>query len=440
MTDQLWMWILGDDTMITCCPLRWNPWDEEPISRAPQTSNAKPAQSGVIGRLINYAGGNQESGKASKRVNEWVDTTEASRWPKIDTSDSLNVTHVITNHLRKPNREAIMSIYELAGLITSTCIEIFDPHHVRKEFRFFDFFDHSIRLASDKVAGYLRNFKYAVNVRIHDDEGEGDGNLGISDEKLSISNEIELMIEVDDILDELHTLKLVLTDQKNVVQDMNKALKKLAKDRTTRSYVNMRTLDDHLARIDQMEDTAKKADKSASLAEASFAQEAARETARQSKTIMVFTVITILFLPVSFIAAIFAIDTNGFPREEDDKIPFDYLMGYILSIGFAISIPLIIAAFNVDRIAEGFNKFRSMLTVKWNPFVIAVVGLGLIAAVLAPTMVSSLTSSIKVAVAVVLVLLLTIGGISHLVYNLVSQARRSMSVTSSSTSSGGTVY
>jgi hypothetical protein len=87
---------------------------------------------------------------------------------------------------------------------------------------------------------------------------------------LSIQKEIELMIEFDDILDELHTLKLVLTDQKNVVQDMNKALSRLAKDRTTRSYVNTRTLDYHLARIDQMEDTAKKADKSVSFTTSRF--------------------------------------------------------------------------------------------------------------------------------------------------------------------------
>lgn len=78
------------------------------------------------------------------------------------------------------------------------------------------------------------------------------------------------MIEVDDILDELHTLKLVLMDQKNVVQDMNKTLSRLAKDRTMRSYVNTRTLDYHLARIDQMEDTAKKADKSVRFATSRF--------------------------------------------------------------------------------------------------------------------------------------------------------------------------
>lgn len=137
------------DTIITCCPLRWDSWVKEPNVRAPQTAKAKPAQSGVIGRLINYGGGNEESVKASKRVNDWGDTAEASRWPRINKSDPLNVTQLIANHLRKQeeNRDAIASIYELAGLITSTCIEVFDPHHALKEFRFFDFFEHSISIA-----------------------------------------------------------------------------------------------------------------------------------------------------------------------------------------------------------------------------------------------------------------------------------------------------
>jgi hypothetical protein len=96
---------------------------------------------------MNYAGGNQESVKASKRVNPWADTAEVNRWPKIDKSDSLNVTQLIANHLLKDNRDPIVSIHKLAGLITSTCIEVFDPLHARKDFRFFDFFEHSISIA-----------------------------------------------------------------------------------------------------------------------------------------------------------------------------------------------------------------------------------------------------------------------------------------------------
>ncbi|MBE3045108.1 hypothetical protein IMZ48_21650 [Candidatus Bathyarchaeota archaeon] len=87
-------------------------------------------------------------------------------------------------------------------------------------------------------------------------DGERSGNL------LDISKEIGLMIEIDDVLDELHTLDLVLTEQKMVVEDLNQTLRNVSGKHL--SYVKMKTLSKHLLRIDQMEKMAGKADKSVS--------------------------------------------------------------------------------------------------------------------------------------------------------------------------------
>lgn len=76
---------------------------------------------------------------------------------------------------------------------------------------------------------------------------------------MDISDETELLIEVDDILDELHILKTVLNSQKAVVEEMNKTLKGVAKE--TPIPVETKTLENHLLWIDQMEKSAKKADK-----------------------------------------------------------------------------------------------------------------------------------------------------------------------------------
>lgn len=43
-------------------------------------------------------------------------------------------------------------------------------------------------------------------------------------------------------------------------------------------------------------------------------------------------------LPISFIAAVFSIDTNGFPLDTNEKIPFDYVMKYIRT---CLSTPLL---------------------------------------------------------------------------------------------------
>ncbi|KAM0592522.1 hypothetical protein ACHAQF_001195 [Verticillium nonalfalfae] len=266
-----------------------------------------------------------------------------STWPELKLDDPLNVSQIVNRHLLKQNRSAVESVFELAGLITTCCVDLFDPYQVSEDYLFLDFFENSIGQAvsgmkhafiiyadfscfqSDKVANYLRNFKGSVS-----EFKQGIVTADIMD----ITSETELMIELDDILDELHTLKLVLTDQKSVVQDMNRTLRESDRDASVSAYVNTKTLESHLQRIEQMEQAASKAEKTkqASLTEAWYARESAKDTARQGKTVVVFTVVTIIFLPVSFIAAIFAIDSNGFRRDKDDKIPFGYMLTYIRKV------------------------------------------------------------------------------------------------------------
>lgn len=63
---------------------------------------------------------------------------------------------------------------------------------------------------------------------------------------------------------------------------------------------------------------------------------------------MVFTIVTIVFLPMSFIAAFFAInleDWNG-------RLTIAYVSKYMFGIGLAISVLFVAAAFLVDDIAD----------------------------------------------------------------------------------------
>lgn len=66
---------------------------------------------------------------------------------------------------------------------------------------------------------------------------------------------------------------------------------------------------------------------------------------------MVFTIVTIVFLPMSFIAAIFAIPLQNFHRVDGEiSISFSYVSKFIFGVGLAISIPLIAVAFAVDNL------------------------------------------------------------------------------------------
>lgn len=66
---------------------------------------------------------------------------------------------------------------------------------------------------------------------------------------------------------------------------------------------------------------------------------------------MVFTLVTIVFLPMSFIASVFAIPVRDFPhRDGTPSIPFSYVSKIMFGVGLAISIPLIAVALSLDNL------------------------------------------------------------------------------------------
>ena len=67
---------------------------------------------------------------------------------------------------------------------------------------------------------------------------------------------------------------------------------------------------------------------------------------------MVFTIVTAVFLPMSFIAALFAIPVREFPHASDGvpSLSLGYVSKFVFGIGLAISIPSIAVAFVVDDI------------------------------------------------------------------------------------------
>ena len=87
MVDQLWLWILGNDLIITCFPQRW-------------------------------------------------------KQPK---NDPLNVLDGIIEDMNSKTRPPVKSVYDLATLITGRCSGVFDRHRLGDEdYQFLDMFESSI--------------------------------------------------------------------------------------------------------------------------------------------------------------------------------------------------------------------------------------------------------------------------------------------------------
>lgn len=169
------------------------------------------------------------------------------------------------------------------------------------------------------------------------------------------------------------------------------------------------------------------------------AQQAAA-SAKQSNAIVLFTVITIIFvwsqerrgnrqvlanttqLPISFMAAFFAINIDGFKLTKDGKLPLNYVIKYmgtnpfpnchctklttlVVSVGLALSLPFIVIAFNLDKAAELLNYAKNKTVELRNRRVYAVCFLaaGVVATILATIWTSHVAANIKVAVTIAVV-------------------------------------
>ncbi|KAL8677445.1 MAG: hypothetical protein Q9186_006131 [Xanthomendoza sp. 1 TL-2023] len=325
MVDQLWLWILGKDLIITSFPQRW-------------------------------------------------------KQPK---NDPLNVLDGIIEDMNSKTRPPVKSVHDLATVITGRCSGVFDRHRLGdEEFQFLDMFESSIGQVTNKETELFMNFNEASKAAarwltcqrlkgnpqlLSKNSGENDTirDHTFVDTLLDIGEETALLAETKDIRDELNMISMVLKHQTSVLEDMMNALLDEAKgqhNQQLQAEIRKRYREQH--KLTHLLDLKQK---HANAFEARFARDQAAFTGRQGQTIMVFTIVTIVFLPMSFIAAVFAIPVRDFPHEDGTpSIPFSYVSKITFGAGLAISIPLIAVAFALDDLGVLFKRaMRSALF--WKP-------------------------------------------------------------------------
>ena len=357
MVDQLWMWVLGKDLIVTSFPQRW----------------AQP------------------------------------------TDDPLNTLNGIIEDVNSKTRGPVGSVFDLALLITSRCFGVFDRHRVwDAKYQFLEMFESSIGDATDRETALFKQFNDASREasmwlksnrkpnRLRSlleasfrDRRHGHGSRPTEldfdndnsteplfvDHLLDIGNETHLLTETKDIRDEIGMIVKVLNDQVKVLGELQvnmceiyygehrgqEEIKRRVGEqiRTVEVALNdLKRMDRQALRIyESMTHLLDLKQKHANAFEARFARDQAAGTARQSQTIMVFTIVTIVFLPLSFIASFFTINIQGFPRDSNDNInlPMGYISRYVFGIGFAISIPLIAIVLSLQEIGDAWRASRGFL-------------------------------------------------------------------------------
>lgn len=194
------------------------------------------------------------------------------------------------------------------------------------------------------------------------------------DEDILEPSYVDQLLEIEEetcALDDIHAIKeclqelmTVLTSQSTLMRDfIGKAeLASSEKLQARKSFrVGLNMIDTKLKDFERMDDRLVRLATSvttlldskhryANLFEARFSRYQATATAHQGQTIMVFTIVTIIFLPLSFIATLFSINITNFPQGEggEPNMSLGFVSQWVFGIGFAISIPLIITALNYE--------------------------------------------------------------------------------------------
>lgn len=189
--------------------------------------------------------------------------------------------------------------------------------------------------------------------------------------------DLDALLELRDIEDELNTIDKLLKEQQTCVQDMITQYKDLnathikGLNGLNFLYDVHQFLTDHKDQLDSMLKGAVAAQrafkelldmkqKQANIVEAHLAREQTEVAADQSRSVMIFTIFTIIFLPLSFFASVFGINSREWTGGNYPHL--HTIFTYMGSISLAVIIVALLVAFNkfTRRITQKFWKIIAM--------------------------------------------------------------------------------
>lgn len=373
MVDTLWIWILGKDLIVTAFPQRWQQPRNDPLNvldgiiERLNSKTQEPARnvydlatiitercSGVFDR---HRVGDEEYQFLDMFESSIGDATEMETMLFKEFNTASAQASAWLQHHRRANR-------------FSRHLEAEGRHREHQNRRHMPHHTHMHALSDPPIKE--EHFGY------DDDSSLAHAPLFV-DKLLDIGAETDLLAEAKDIRDELNMIAKVLEDQRSVISDLETAFSDVYKEERKKQHDlkrhfkdQLKTIDTHMKDLERMDKQAERIYKSitdlldlkqkhANAFEARFARDQAAGTARQGQTIMVFTIVTIIFLPLSFIAALFTINIEEYPRTpggDEPLLPMSYVFKFMFGIGFTISIPFIAIALSFDAISDFFREVR----------------------------------------------------------------------------------
>ncbi|KAF4958663.1 hypothetical protein FGADI_2211 [Fusarium gaditjirri] len=140
-----------------------------------------------------------------------------------------------------------------------------------------------------------------------------------------IERETKLLFEIRDIRDELDMLKALAEHQETVWKQAFETEELRGCFQNHHPYTPTDVIKDLMGltlevdkAIESINSLLDLRTKQASIKDAEYGREQANDEARQSKIVFIFTIVTVIFLPLSFLCSLFALDVSSFPHESGD--------------------------------------------------------------------------------------------------------------------------
>ncbi|CAI6054529.1 unnamed protein product [Clonostachys chloroleuca] len=311
MVDQLWLWILDDNTVISSFPRRWG--------------RNKPDPSAVHRGIRDRLGG--------------LDGDE------------------------------IHSVYDIALIVVDECSKVFFDHTKPLDQRpeLVDLFSSAISKIAEKKTIAYEGFGRDVS-RISLDSLESAEKM--LRRSLNIGFEWSILEEAQQVIDELQIMQEIYSQQISVMKDLIKVLnslstrafdaipgqdtdgRKQAMDRVKSTVADITQRRDELISMERLQTKTRSQlrelldmkQQQANIIEAKAAIRRADESVLQGRSIVVFTVVTIFFLPLSFVTSVFGMNAREF--SEDGAMDLSTQLKYMVGVSAAVIVISLSLAFS----------------------------------------------------------------------------------------------
>ncbi|KAF2846288.1 hypothetical protein T440DRAFT_406141 [Plenodomus tracheiphilus IPT5] len=270
-------------------------------------------------------------------------------------------------------RSPISKPEDLVSRVLESCCSVFDRMQNAEMLRFFQMFDDSIGSIDDQESRLFRDFQRGSTrllelSPINKYYNEQKHTLLV--DLLDIREEIKLLVEIKDIRDEVNIILTVLGIQWTLLERLSlhgsespaltqgsvaTNIVQTDIDDFTRMDSQARTIQEKLNTLMDLKQ------KAANAWEARESRETTVAASKQGNTVLVFTVVTIVFLPLSFMSSFFAIEIAAFPKDAttgETNWPLGIVTGLLFGISLSLSIPLIVFALNMESCSAMYRELR----------------------------------------------------------------------------------